>query len=186
MLSNKEGHYVPNVTFQMLGKESLYKLSTADLFNHKTVVAFSVAGAFANPYSPIQLLGYNEYAEVFKKNGIDEIICIAVNDPSSLAAWAKAEGADQLRFIPDMTGDFTRQLGMLVSMHDKGMGARSWRYSMLVKNGLIEKMFIEQDGFETPPLVSNAETMLNYLNPLAEKPQQTAVLMQMWQAVLSS
>lgn len=186
MLFNKEGHYVPDVTFPMFGKAGLYKISTAELFDCKTVVAFSVSGAFTNPYSPVQLLGYNEYAKLFKENGVDEIVCISVNDPFSLAAWAKAEGADQLRFIPDVTGEFTQRLGMLVNMRDKGMGDRSWRYSMLVKNGLIEKMFVERDGFETSLLVANAETMLNYLNPLAQKPPQTAVLMQMWQAVLAN
>ncbi|MEA5464882.1 redoxin family protein [Leptothoe sp. PORK10 BA2] len=132
------------------------------------------------------MLGYNDCAEVFRANGVDEILCISVNDPFSLATWAQAEGADQVRFIPDVKGDFTRQMGMLVNLADKGMGQRSWRYSMLVKDGMIEKMFVEPDGFETMPVVSNAETMLNYINPEAEKPEQTAVVMQMWRAILSA
>ncbi|MEO1402254.1 MAG: redoxin family protein [Cyanobacteria bacterium J06635_1] len=186
MLFNYEGQRVPQVTFRMFAEGGWYDLSTADLFERKTVVVFAVPGAFTCPYSPIQLLGYNEYAEVFRANGVDEILCISINDPFSLATWAQAEGADQVRFIPDVKGDFTRQMGMMVNLSDKGMGYRSRRYSMLVRDGVIEKMFVERDGFEAMPEVSNAETLLNYLNPEAEKPEQTAALMQMWRAMLSA
>ncbi|MGB7087400.1 MAG: redoxin family protein [Phormidesmis sp.] len=186
MLFNREGKRVPQVTFRLFSETSCFDLSTADLFDYKTVLVFAVSGAFTCPYSSIQLLSYNEYAEVFRANGVDEIICISVNDPFSLATWAKAEGADQVRFIPDVKGDFTHAMGMMVNLSDKGMGQRSWRYSMLVKNRMIEKMFIEPDGFETMPVVSNAETMLNYINPEAQKPEQTATLLQMWRAALSA
>ena len=91
-----------------------------------------------------------------------------------------------MRFIPDVNGDFTREMGMMVNLSDKGMGYRSWGYSMLVKEGVIEKMFVERDGFEALPVVSNAETMLNYINPEAKKPDQTAVLMQIWRTMLSA
>ena len=185
MLFNYEGQPVPHAIFQMLTEVGGYELSTADLFDRKTVVAFAVPGAFTCPHSPIQLLAYNEYAQVFRANGVDDMVCISVNDPFSLAAWAQAEGADQVRFIPDVNGDFTRELGMMVNLSDKGMGYRSWRYSMLVKDGVIEKMFVEPDGFEAMPVVSNADTMLSYINPEARQPEQTAVLMQMWRMMLS-
>jgi glutathione-dependent peroxiredoxin len=166
MLFDREGQRVPQVTFRMfariLSEVGWYDLSTADLFEHKTVVVFTVSGAFF-PHSHMQLLGYNEYAEVFRANGVDEILCISVNDPFSLAKWAEVEGADRVRFIPDVNGDFTREMGMMVSLWDIGMGQRSWRYSMLVKDETIEKMFIERDGFEVKPVVANAKTMLNYL-----------------------
>ena len=90
-----------------------------------------------------------------------------------------------MSFIPDVNGDFTREMKMMVNLSSKGMGYRSWRYSMLVKDGVIEKMFVERDGVETIPLVSNAETMLNYINPAAEKPEQTAVRMHMWRTMFS-
>jgi peroxiredoxin len=186
MLFNHEGQHVPEVTFRMFSEAGWYDLSTTDLFAHKTVVLFAVPGAFACPYSPIQLLGYNEYADVFRANGVDEIVCVSINDPFSLSAWAQAEGIDQVRFLPDVKGDFTRAMEMLVNLSDRGMGQRSWRYSMLVKDGVIEKVFVEQDGFETMPVVSNAETMLNYINPAAQKPEQAAVLMQMWRTMLSA
>ncbi|WP_017298950.1 peroxiredoxin [Nodosilinea nodulosa] len=184
MVLNREGQQVPQVTFRMFAEGSWYDLSTADLFERKMVVAFAVPGAFTCPYSPVQLLGYNEYAETFHANGVDEILCISVNDPFSLATWAQEEGANQVRFIPDVKGDFTRAMGMLMDLFDQGMGYRSWRYSMLVKNGRIEKMFVEADGFEAMPVVSDAETMLNYINPKAKTSERTAVLMQIWQAML--
>ena len=186
MVFDHEGQRVPQVTFRIYVEVGWCDLSTKDLFEHKTLVVFAVPGAFTRPFSTIQLLGYNEYAKVFRANGVDEILCISVNYPFSLAAWAQEEGADQVRFIPDVNGDFTREMGMMVDLSDKGMGYRSWRYSMLVKDGVIEKMFVERDGFEAMPVVSNAETMLNYINPRVEKPEQTAVLMQMWRTVLSA
>jgi glutathione-dependent peroxiredoxin len=172
MLFNREGQRVPQVTFRMfvriLAEVGWYNLSTAELFEHKIVVVFTVSGAFF-PHSHRQLFGYNDYAEAFRADGVDEILCISVNDPFSLTQWAEAEGADQVRFIPDVDGDFTREMGMMVNLSDQGMGQRSWRYSMLVKDGVIEKMFEEQDGFETMPVVSNAETMLNYINPSSQR-----------------
>lgn len=174
MLFNHEGQRIPQVTFRMFvrmfAEVGWYNLSTADLFEHKTVVVFTVSGAFFL-HSSIQLLGYNEYAEVFRANGVDEILCISVNDPFSLAKWAQQEGANQVRFIPDVNGDFTREMGMMVNLSDRGMGQRSWRYSMLVKDEVIEKMFIERDGFEVMPVVANAETMLNYINPSIQRPR---------------
>lgn len=186
MICDHEGQPVPQITFRMFTEGDWYDLSTADLFDDKTVVAFAVPGAFTCPYSPIQLLGYNKYAKAFRANGVDEILCISVNDLFSLAMWAQEEGADQVRFIPDVKGDFTRAMGMIVNLSDKGMGYRSRRYSMLVKAGIIEKMFVEPGGFETMPVVSNAETMLNYINPKIKKPEQMAVLMHMWRTILSA
>ncbi len=186
MLVNHEGQHVPQATFRIVNRGEWVDRSSAALFDHKTIVAFSVPGAFTCPHSPIQLLGYNEYAKALQASGVDEIFCIAVNDPFTLTAWAQDEGADQVRFLPDTRGDFSRQMGMLVNLSDKGMGYRSWRYSMLVDNGIIKKMFIEPDGFESMPTVSDAETMLNYVNPDAQKPNQAAVLMQVWRTVMSA
>lgn len=166
MLFDREGQRVPELTFRMFvrmyGEVGWCDLSTADLFDGKTVVVFAVSGAFF-PYTHMQLLGYNDYAEVFRSNGVDEIICLSVNDRFSLATWAQVEGVDRVRFIPDANGDFTREMGMMVSLWDRSMGQRSWRYSMLVKDEVIEKMFVEPDGFEAMPVVANAETMLNYI-----------------------
>jgi peroxiredoxin len=186
MFFSHEGRRIPQMPLQMFTKLGWQTISTGDLFEHRTVVAFAVPGAFTCPYSPIQLLEYNEYAPILRANGVEEILCISVNDPFSLIAWAQAEGADQVRFIPDVNGDLTRFMGMMVDLSDQGMGQRSRRYSMLVQDGIIEKLFVEPGGVEAMPTVSNAETMLTYLNPAAEKPQQTAVLMHMWRSLLSA
>ena len=182
---NHEGQHVPQVTFRMFVEEKTYDLSTADLFDHKTVVVFAVPGAFTYPYSSIQLLGYSKYAPVFRTNGIDEILCIAVNDPFSLAAWAESEGTEQVRFIPDVNGDFTRGMRMSLNLSHRGMGYRSRRYSMLVIDGVVAKMFVERESLEAIPVVSNAATMLDYINPEAHKPEQAAVLMHMWWTMLA-
>jgi peroxiredoxin len=186
MFFNYEGQRIPQVTLRMFSKMGWYELSTTELFRHRTVVVFSVLGAFTRPHTTMQLSGYNKHADDFRDHGVDEIICISVNDPYSLAAWAQAEGADQVHFIPDVNGDFTRELGMLVNYFEMCMGQRSWRYSMLVRDLIIEKMFIEKNGFETAPVVSNAETLLNYLNSEPEQSPQTATLMHMWRAILSA
>lgn len=186
MFFNYEGQRVPQVTLRLFAEGKWYRLSTVELFAHKTIVAFAVPGAFTQPHSSTQLLGYNEHAKEFRANGVDEIICISVNDPFSLAAWAQAEGVNQVRFIPDVTGDFTRELGMTVNLFDKCMGQRSWRYSMLVRDQIIEKIFIEPDGFETAPVVSNAETMVAYLDSEPEPSAQAAVLMHIWRTILSA
>jgi peroxiredoxin len=186
MFFNYEGQRVPEITLRMFSKMGWYELSTAKLFSQRTVVVFSVLGAFTKPHSSIQLAGYNKHADAFRAHGIDEILCISVNDPFSLAAWAREEGADQVHFIPDVNGDFTRELGMLVNYFEMCMGQRSWRYSMLVRDQIIEKMFVEKDGFETAPVVSNAETMLHYLSSAPETSKQTTTLMHMWRTILSA
>jgi glutathione-dependent peroxiredoxin len=179
MLFNHEGQHVPEVTFwlfvRIFAEVGWYSLSTTDLFEHKTVVVFTLSGAFF-PYSSMQLSGYNDYAEVFRANGVDEILCISVNNPFVLANWAQAEGADRVRFIPDVNGSFTSEMGMMVNLSDRGMGQRSWRYSMLVKDKVIEKMFVERDGFEVMPVVANAETMLNYINTSSQRPRNPSRL----------
>jgi glutathione-dependent peroxiredoxin len=178
MLFNHEGQHVPQATFRMfirmLSEVAWYSLSTAELFEHKTVVVFTVSGAYF-PYSSL-LSGYNDSAETFRANGVDEILCISVNDPFLLAHWAMAEGADQVRCIPDVSGDFTRAMGMMVNLSDRAMGQRSWRYSMLVKDGVIEKMFIERDGFEVMPIVTDAKTMLKYINTSSQRPKSPSRL----------
>jgi len=186
MFFNYEGQRVPQVNLRMFAEVGWYELSTAELFDRKTVVAFAVPGAFTRPYSSIQLSGYNEHAEDFRGSGVDEIVCISVNDPFSLAAWAREEGTNKVRFIPDMNGEFTRELGMMVNLCEKGMGQRSWRYSMLVRDQVIEKMFIESDVFETVPVFSNAETMLNYLGSEKEQSDQVTVLTHVWRTILSA
>ncbi len=171
MLTTKEGQIVPAVTFRTRKDNQWMDVTTDDLFAGKTVVVFSLPGAFTPTCSSTHLPGYNELAPVFKENGVDSIICISVNDTFVMNEWMKDQQANNLTVIPDGNGEFTEGMGMLVDKADLGFGERSWRYSMLVKDGLIEKMFIEPNVPGDPFEVSDADTMLSYINPEAVKPK---------------
>ncbi len=176
MLKNHEGKPVPQVTFRIREENDWATLSTDDLFKNKTVVVFSLPGAFTPTCSSTHLPRYNELAPAFIANGVDQILCISVNDPFVMNEWAKDQEADQIRLIPDGNGTFTEGMNMLVDKSDLGFGKRSWRYSMLVKNGIVVKQFIEPEVAGDPFEVSDADTMLAYINPQAAKPDQVAVL----------
>lgn len=171
MLSNKEGQKVPSVTFPTRNNNEWVNVTTDELFAGKTVAVFSLPGAFTPTCSSTHLPGYNELAKVFKANGVDEIVCISVNDTFVMNEWAKDQESDNVTLIPDGNGEFTEGMGMLVDKTDLGFGKRSWRYSMLVKDGVVDKMFIEAEVPGDPFEVSDAETMLNYINSQAEKPK---------------
>lgn len=175
MLANKEGQTIPNVTFPTRVNNEWKNISTDDIFKGKTVVVFSLPGAFTPTCSSTHLPRYNELAATLKKNGIDEIVCISVNDTFVMNAWAADQESDNVTLIPDGNGEFTHGMGMLVDKSDIGFGKRSWRYSMLVKDGVVEKMFIEPNVPGDPFEVSDADTMLDYINPSAKKPQAVSI-----------
>ncbi len=171
MLPNKEGQKVPNVTFRVRQNNEWVDITSEELFSGKTVVVFSLPGAFTPTCSSTHLPGYNQLATAFKENGVDDIICISVNDTFVMNEWAKDQEAENVTLIPDGNGEFSEGMGMLVDKSDLGFGARSWRYSMLVKDRVIDKMFIEPEVPGDPFEVSDAETMLKYINPNAKKPE---------------
>lgn len=167
MLTNREGQSVPQVTFRIRENEDWVSRSTDDIFAGKTVVVFSLPGAFTPTCSSTHLPRFNELADTFKQNGVDDIVCISVNDTFVMNAWAKDQEAENITLLPDGNGEFSEGMGMLVDKADLGFGKRSWRYSMLVKDGVIDKMFIEPDVPGDPFEVSDADTMLGYINPEA-------------------
>ncbi|QIR35661.1 glutathione peroxidase [Tolypothrix sp. PCC 7910] len=171
MLSNRRGQRVPHVTFRTRKNNQWVNITTDDLFADKTVIVFSLPGAFTPTCSSTHLPGYNQLANVFKENGVDDIVCISVNDAFVMNEWAKDQEATNITLIPDGNGEFTEGMGMLVDKTDLGFGKRSWRYSMLVKDGVIDNMFIEPEEPGDPFKVSDAETMLRYINPEAVKPK---------------
>lgn len=175
MLSNREGQRVPNVTFRTRQNNQWVDVTTDDLFAGKTVVVFSLPGAFTPTCSSTHLPGYNELARVFKENGVDDVVCISVNDTFVMNEWAKDQESDNITLIPDGNGEFTEGMGMLVDKTDLGFGKRSWRYSMLVKDGVVEKMFIEPEEPGDPFKVSDADTMLKYINPEVAKPKTVSL-----------
>jgi glutathione-dependent peroxiredoxin len=175
MLSNREGQRVPSVTFRTRQDNQWVDITTDELFNGKTVIVFSLPGAFTPTCSSTHLPGYNELAKVFKANGVDDIVCLSVNDTFVMNEWAKDQNSEFVKLIPDGNGEFTEGMGMLVDKSDLGFGKRSWRYSMLVKDGVVEKMFIEPDEPGDPFKVSDADTMLSYINGTAKKPPMVSL-----------
>jgi peroxiredoxin len=142
-------------------------LTSHDIFSGKRVVLFALPGAFTPACSESHLPAYETHHDQLVAMGIDTVICLAVNDAFVMYQWAQSRGIQKVFMLPDGNGEFSRKMGMLVERTDHGMGLRSWRYSMLVADGRIEKLFIEPGFRDNPdgvPLkVSGAETMLDYL-----------------------
>jgi peroxiredoxin/glutaredoxin len=176
MLNSREGQKVPNVTFPIRVNGEWQKVDSEALFKGKTVVLFALPGAFTPTCSSMHLPRFNELAGVFKSNGVDSLICLSVNDPFVMETWQAAQHTKNIDFIPDGNGEFTEGMGLLVDKTAIGLGRRSWRYSMLVKDGLIEKMFIEPEEPGDPFKVSDADTMLRYINPKASPPPRITFL----------
>jgi len=171
-----ENKNVPNVIFKTRVRDESVEgpnpyrwedLSTEDIFKNKKVVLFSLPGAFTPTCSSFQLPGYESKVEEFKSFGIDQVICLSVNDAFVMFNWARSQNVEKVFMLPDGNGDFTREMGMLVKKNNLGFGERSWRYSMLVEDGVIKKIFEEagkSDNFGSDPYeVSDEETMLEYL-----------------------
>ncbi|MBI1424714.1 MAG: redoxin family protein [Gammaproteobacteria bacterium] len=175
MFENREGQKVPQVTFRTRRNHEWVDVSSDEIFRGKTVVVFSLPGAFTPTCSSTHVPRYNQLTSALKQHGVDEVICISVNDAFVMNEWRNEQKAFNVTFLPDGNGDFSRGMGMLVAKNDLGFGDRSWRYSMLVKDGVIEKMFIEPNKPGDPFEVSDADTMLEYIAPEAAKPMNVTV-----------
>ena len=171
----KPGDRVPDVRFRLRRGADWIETSTAEIFGGRSVIVFSLPGAFTPTCSSMHLPRYEELAPVFAKLGVDEIVCVSVNDPFVMEEWGRSETVDRVRLLPDGNAAFTRGMGMLVDKSDLNFGARSWRYSMLVRDGVIEQLFVEPDKPGDPFEVSDADTMLNYLDPKAARPDEVAM-----------
>lgn len=167
---------VPNVVFktrvrdESIGGPNPFRWqdrTTQDIFGGKRVVVFSLPGAFTPTCSTSHLPRYEELYDEFKALGIDAVICVSVNDAFVMFQWGKQQGANNVFLLPDGNGEFTRKMGMLVDKSNLGFGMRSWRYSMVVNDCEIEKIFIEPEYGDNCPIdpfeVSDADTMLAYL-----------------------
>jgi len=175
MFRNLENQRVPSATFKTRRDHEWVDRSSEDVFAGKSVIVFSLPGAFTPTCSSSHVPRYNQLDPLFKAHGIDEVICVSVNDAFVMEEWRGSQNADRISFLPDGNGEFTAGMGMLVDKDDLGFGKRSWRYSMLVRDGVIEKMFIEPDVPGDPFDVSDADTMLTYLDPEAAKPYDVAI-----------
>jgi len=141
--------------------------NTADVFGGKKVVLFALPGAFTPTCSTTHLPGYEAAYEDFMAQGVDDVICLAVNDAFSMFQWGKQLGIEKVFLLPDGNGEFTRKMGMLVDKSNLGFGYRSWRYSLVAEDGKVKKLFAEPDFSDNCPYdpfeVSDAQTMLSWL-----------------------
>jgi peroxiredoxin/glutaredoxin len=175
-MKNMEGQKVPEVTFRTREGAEWKDLTSKEIFGGKKVVVFALPGAFTPTCSSAHVPRYNELAPAFKTLGIDAVVCLSVNDGFVMEEWGRAQNAANVRFIPDGNAEFTNAMGMLVDKRQLGFGQRSWRYSMLVEDGVVKKMFVEPEVEGDPFQVSDADTMLKHLDPNAKAPSDILMI----------
>ena len=156
------GDRIPSANLTRATDDGPKPVTTDDIFAGKTVALFAVPGAFTPTCSARHLPGFKDNREALAGKGVDTIACVSVNDAFVMGAWADSQGIgkDDILMLADGNGDFTRQIGLELDAKGFGMGERSQRYSMLVKDGVVEQLNIEQGGeFK----VSSAEHLLAQL-----------------------
>ena len=153
------GDSLPEATFRILGSEGIDKLTTAEVFGGKKVVLFAVPGAFTPTCHLKHLPDFIGNVDAFKKKGVNTVACVAVNDPFVLDAWAKASGGmGKVLFLSDGNGEFTKKIGLDFDGSGIGLGTRSKRYAMVVDDGVVEVLNIEDSPGVTE--ASTAEKLL--------------------------
>jgi peroxiredoxin len=149
-------------------------LTSREIFQGKRVALFALPGAYTPTCSSTHLPGYEAAYQDIVAAGVNEVYCLSVNDSFVMNSWLESMGIQNVKPLPDGSGEFTRKMGFLVAKDNLGFGMRSWRYSMIVNDGVVENMWIEPglgDNIQNDPfVVSDAETMLKWLkeNPVAK------------------
>jgi peroxiredoxin len=154
------GDRIPDVPLTVATAEGPEQTSSSDYFAGKRVALFAVPGAFTPTCSARHLPSYVEKAAELKGKGVDEIACVAVNDPFVMAAWGKSDGSEDITMLADGNGAFAEAVGLSMDASKFGMGKRSQRYSMVVNDGVVEQLNVEAPGEYR---ASSAETMLEQL-----------------------
>jgi len=155
------GDHIPDLTLTVVDEEGPKPVSSKDFFAGKTVVLFAVPGAFTPTCSARHLPGFKDHAADFKAKGVDTVACISVNDYFVMKAWARDQGiADEVVMLAEGNGDFAKAVGLQLDGSGFGMGPRSQRYAMIVKDGVVEQLFVEGKGEFR---VSSAEYVLEQL-----------------------
>ncbi len=158
----KVGDKLPEVSFNVPGPDGMKTMKTSEIFGGKTVALFAVPGAFTPTCSAKHLPSFRENKDALKAKGIDEIACTSVNDHFVMSAWAKDQGvAQDIKMLADGSSEFARAIGLDADFSKFGMGPRSKRYSMIVKNGVVQQLNVEEAGEYK---VSSAEHMLGQLS----------------------
>jgi peroxiredoxin len=167
---------VPRVTFKTRVRDETVEgpnpfrwqdVTSEEIFDGKKVIVFALPGAFTPTCSSTHLPGFEDSYDEFKELGVDEVYCLSVNDAFTMFQWGRHQGVKNVKLLPDGSGEFSRLMGMLVRKDNLGFGERSWRYSMLVEDGLVTALFSEPgkcDNSTSDPFeVSDAGTMLAHL-----------------------
>lgn len=164
------GQRAPEVSFRLREHEQWVERNSQQIFAGRTVVLFALPGAFTPTCSSAHLPRYEELVDALALHGVDEVLCLSVNDGFVMEAWAKAHDVSKVSMLADGNAEFTRQMGMLVDKSELGFGPRSRRYSMIVTDSVIEKIFVEPEVEGDPYGVSDAETMLRHFDAEAQLP----------------
>ena len=151
------GDRIPNVVMNQMGADGPAELSSEELFSGKKVVLFALPGAFTPTCSASHLPGFVANADKIKAKGVDDIVCLSVNDAWVMDAWGKAQNADAIHMVADGSANFTQAVGLVLDRTKAGMGIRSQRYAMIVEDGVVKALNVEEPGkFEK----SSAEAIL--------------------------
>ena len=175
-IEDRTGKRVPDVTFRTRRDGQWVDVTSQSLFGGRRVVLFALPGAFTPTCSSAHLPRYDELYDEFRKAGVDDVICLSVNDAFTMDAWGRDLDVSQVRLLGDGNAEFSRGMGMCVDKADLGFGPRSWRYAMVVDDGVIEKMFIEPQRPGDPYEISDADHVLGYLNPKRTPEEDIAIL----------
>lgn len=154
------GDRIPDVTLVKATENGPEKVQSSDYFKGKKVALFSVPGAFTPTCSARHLPGYVEKAQDLKSKGVDEIACTAVNDAFVMGAWNQNAGSGDITMLADGNGEFAEAVGLTMDGSGFGLGKRGQRYSMIVEDGVVKELNVEQPGDFS---VSSAEHMLGQL-----------------------
>jgi len=161
------GMSLPEVILPIRVDGEFVELNTKEQFADKRVIVFGLPGAFTPTCSTQQLPGFESKFAEFQEKGIDEIYCVSVNDSFVMNSWFDSLGIKNVRPLPDGNGEFTHEIGAECKKTNVGFGYRSWRYAVVVNNGIVESVYIEegyQDNSETDPYeVSTPENVLENL-----------------------
>ena len=156
----KVGDNVPSVSLAHMSQSGPSGLTSDELFGGKRVVLFAVPGAFTPTCSAAHLPGFVANADKIKAKGVDDIVCISVNDAFVMDAWGKAQNADDIHMVADGSGEFARATGLELDLVSRGLGMRSQRYAMVVEDGVVTQLHVDEAGALEK---SSAESVLDLL-----------------------
>lgn len=153
------GEKLPSLTLKTMGAEGPEEITTDSIFDGKKVVLFALPGAFTPGCSNTHMPGFVVHADAIKAKGVDSIVCLAVNDAFVMGAWGETQNADELLLVADGSCAFTSSIGMELDLTAGGLGIRSQRYAMIVNDGVVEAVELDQGSIEK----STAEAILELL-----------------------